>query len=427
MANRFPLIVDTSDSNKIKELPSGDNLQLSGNSIVGVESITASGTIAAATINATNITQSGTPLANVATTGNYLDLSNRPTNISSFTNDSNYISSGANVSTFVNDAGYLTTVAFADLTGKPTTIAGYGITDAATSSQGTLADSAIQPGDNISTLNNDSGYVTLAQVQSGDITIDVNNSGDLYGSVFGQDSTVLVDSITSSINLDGTIRGHVTPFQSEFWDLGSFSNRFRDAYINGQVKTTNIYSQDDTDLTIAGASIDDTLQGNSVVLIGGANTGTGNGGDVTITGGTSASGTDGKVIFTGDVDFTNAGTVDFTSTSVLLNTITSGVTAPGSAVVAGNTEINFNFSGVGSKLKVEQDAITIGSGVTVSGFVGNVTGDVTGSVFADDSTLLVDAVNSEIPGYVKIADLKTALQDGAGDYAAFKAWVLANL
>ena len=53
--------------------------------------------------------------------------------------------------------------------------------------------------------------------------------------------------------------------------------------------------------------------------------------------------------------------------------------------------------------------------------------DVHGSVFADDSSLLVDALNGEIPGYVKIADLKTALQDGAGDYAAFKSWALANL
>jgi len=53
--------------------------------------------------------------------------------------------------------------------------------------------------------------------------------------------------------------------------------------------------------------------------------------------------------------------------------------------------------------------------------------DIQGSVFADDSTLLVDGVNGTIPGYIKIADLKTALQDGAGDYAAFKAWALANL
>jgi hypothetical protein len=53
--------------------------------------------------------------------------------------------------------------------------------------------------------------------------------------------------------------------------------------------------------------------------------------------------------------------------------------------------------------------------------------DVIGSVFADDSTVLVDALTGTIPGYVSIEDLKTALQDGAGDYAAFKAWVLANL
>lgn len=56
-----------------------------------------------------------------------------------------------------------------------------------------------------------------------------------------------------------------------------------------------------------------------------------------------------------------------------------------------------------------------------------ITADIKGSVFADDSSLLVDAVTGQIPGYVKIEDLKTALQDGAGDYAAFKAWVLANL
>jgi hypothetical protein len=67
------------------------------------------------------------------------------------------------------------------------------------------------------------------------------------------------------------------------------------------------------------------------------------------------------------------------------------------------------------------------TGVFTGGITGNLTGDVIGSIFADDSTLLVDATNGEIPGYVKIADLKTALQDGAGDYAAFKTWVLANL
>ena len=39
---------------------------------------------------------------------------------------------------------YLTTVAFSDLTSKPTTLSGYGITDAATAAQGALADTALQ-------------------------------------------------------------------------------------------------------------------------------------------------------------------------------------------------------------------------------------------------------------------------------------------
>ncbi len=50
MANRFPLVLDTTDNNKIKEIQSGDNLNLTDNSIVGVQNITAIGTIDAADI-----------------------------------------------------------------------------------------------------------------------------------------------------------------------------------------------------------------------------------------------------------------------------------------------------------------------------------------------------------------------------------------
>ena len=86
-------------------------------------------------------------------------------------------------SNLTNDSGFLTTVAFADLTSKPTTISGYGITDAfngefgtltnkpttiagygitnaATSTQGALADSAVQPSDNITSLTNNAGYIS---------------------------------------------------------------------------------------------------------------------------------------------------------------------------------------------------------------------------------------------------------------------------
>ena len=44
MANRFPLIANSS-SNQIQELANADNLDLTGNNIVGVVNISASGTV----------------------------------------------------------------------------------------------------------------------------------------------------------------------------------------------------------------------------------------------------------------------------------------------------------------------------------------------------------------------------------------------
>jgi len=58
------------------------------------------------------------------------------------------------------------TVAFSDLTNTPTTLAGYGITDAATAAQGAKADSAVQPGDNVSVLANDANYVTSTSLHA---------------------------------------------------------------------------------------------------------------------------------------------------------------------------------------------------------------------------------------------------------------------
>jgi len=229
MANRYPLVIDTSDNNRLKEIPNGDNLLLTGNSITGVINITASGTVTANDVIVSgNITYQGNVLNNIATSGAYSDLTGVPTALSQFT----------------NDIGYLTTVAFNDLTSTPTTLGGYGITDAATSLQGALATTALQAGANISTLNNDSQYVTLPDLQNGVITVDVNNSGDLVGSVFADDSTVMIDSILAAVNLDGTIRGNVVPNanQHNTWDLGNDTVRFKDAYFAGAVKGSIVAS-----------------------------------------------------------------------------------------------------------------------------------------------------------------------------------------
>ena len=237
MADRYPLVVDATD-NKIKEIPSGDNLQLTGNDIIGVVDITASGNIAAAQVNATSIRKGGTEIATVATTGAYSDLTGAPSQLSDLTNDRNFLEPGDNVGILTNNVGYLTTVAFADLTDKPTTIAGYGITDAATSAQGALASTAIQPGGLISRLTNDSGFLTATDINNGTFTVDVNNTGDLIGSVFADDSTVMIDSILAAVNLDQTIRDHVKPFQDSTWDLGGSSNKFKDLYLSGKANGT---------------------------------------------------------------------------------------------------------------------------------------------------------------------------------------------
>ena len=59
MADRFPLIANTGHS-QIQELPSGDNLNLSNNSIVGV------GTVTATTVTATTFVGDGSDLTGIS-------------------------------------------------------------------------------------------------------------------------------------------------------------------------------------------------------------------------------------------------------------------------------------------------------------------------------------------------------------------------
>lgn len=82
MANRFPLILDTSDENKIKELPTGDNLDLTNSNIFNVGSIQATGTL-----TVQNVVVNGTALSDVATSGDYGDLTGTPIAFSGNYND----------------------------------------------------------------------------------------------------------------------------------------------------------------------------------------------------------------------------------------------------------------------------------------------------------------------------------------------------
>ena len=87
MANRIPLVVDTTDK-KIKELPVGDNLDLGGSGLTNV-----------GTVNATDVRINNVSFNNPFS-GDYNDLSNKPiiptvpSALSSFANDVGYLATG---------------------------------------------------------------------------------------------------------------------------------------------------------------------------------------------------------------------------------------------------------------------------------------------------------------------------------------------
>ena len=59
---------------------------------------------------------------------------------------------------------------------------------AASAAQGTLADSALQPGANVSELNNDAGYITSAQAPGTDLSYD--SATRVVSSSTGSDATI---------------------------------------------------------------------------------------------------------------------------------------------------------------------------------------------------------------------------------------------
>ena len=131
-----------------------------------------------------------------------------------------------------NTLPYSITTQFADLNGKPTTIAGYAINDAYTKAE---VDAIIE-----------------------------SPSGNLTGSVFADDSSIMIDGVAGKIvgqlevsdpfingtidttdsspititpdvlmNAGLTVGNHIIPSSNENIDLGSASARFRDLYLSG--------------------------------------------------------------------------------------------------------------------------------------------------------------------------------------------------
>ena len=224
MANRFPLVLDTTDNNKIKEIQSGDNLNLADNSIVGVQNITAIGTIDAADIRVAgnrlvaqtfaDLTDTpasfiGAPNYFVKVKADGTGLEYRPLSdlgnieIDTITVDTSIVPSTHLAGSIGTLAARFDQVAATSLYGNLRAYSGEIVFDAGT---GKISYAALQGAPRfLSEFTDDIGYLREEDLDAqlaGLFDEGQQFVTDIQGSVFGDDSTILVDAVNSIITGD---------------------------------------------------------------------------------------------------------------------------------------------------------------------------------------------------------------------------------
>jgi len=224
MANRFPLVLDTTDNNKIKEIQTGDNLYLADNSITGVQNITALGTIDAADIKVngnrlvaqafndlidTPSTFVGSPNYFVKVKSDGTGLEYRPLadlgniEIDTITVDTSIVPSVNNVGNVGTEAKKFNEIVGTSIKGNLVSYNEEIVFDATT---GKVSYAALQGAPTfLSEFTDDVGYLQTSDLNTtlaGLFDDGVPFVTDIVGSVFGDDSTMLVDSVASVITGD---------------------------------------------------------------------------------------------------------------------------------------------------------------------------------------------------------------------------------
>ncbi len=193
----------------------------------------------------------------------------------------------------------------------------------------------------ISFVYNDASNIVTATLDLSNYQGTVN-AASFKGTLVADDSTPLVDAIDGKIFLDGTVKGNIVPDANETYDIGSASFRFRDLYLSG------------SSIKLGNATIN--AVGSAVNLPVGSTIG-------------------GEPLNAPSQLTEISANVIADDSTVIVNTTTKVVTAGGGFV--GNLTGNI-------------------SGNVTGNLTGFVLGDVKGSIFADDSTLLVDGVSASI-------------------------------
>lgn len=224
MANRFPLVIDTGDGNKIKELPAGDNLNLRENNIVNVQDINALGTI-----NAAVVTVNGEKLV----AQNFADLSDTPSSyagsedyfvkvnedgtglefrpitdignidLDTVTVTEDILPAVTNTGSVGTDVQKFQRVTANELKGSLLTFNGQTVFDAET---GKITYAALQGApSNLSEFTDDIGFLRTSDLDDSLSSLfgdGATFTTDIQGSVFGDDSTMIIDGVAGVVTGD---------------------------------------------------------------------------------------------------------------------------------------------------------------------------------------------------------------------------------
>lgn len=395
MANRYPLILDITDGNKIKELPADDNLYLRNNSIEEVQDINALGTI-----NAAAITIAGQPLV----AQSFTDLADTPSDYTNSADSFVKVNSTGTGLVFadVGNLGNITVDNMTVNTGNILPLADgqsqiglinqrfwkvhaqnlYGslrgfdgtvVFDAATNR---ISYAAVYGAPtSLSEFTNDMGFLDGPGIEDAIAAALASGSfdTDLVGSVFGDDSTLLVDGVNSVLKTYKLERAGATDGQALVWS--DSNGRWEPGAAVGE----------GVDLTAFSVGPEGTASGNGSLTY--ENT-TGvftytppdleNFGNITA-----------ESITADTLEFTGAGVVTIESGSNLVLNAAGGI----GDIVATGSRITNVADPIGlqdAATKSYVDAVFIGGGVAFY------EGDMKGSVFADDSGLIVDGINKQI-------------------------------
>jgi hypothetical protein len=190
MANRFPLIVNTTSGNSVQELPSGDFLDLSNSGIANSGNITVSGIVSATgNVSGNYILGNGSQLSGIITSVS--SLSNGTSNVDA-------TSSGGNVTVGVggtsNVAVFATTGVF--ITGVVS--ASGNVTGGNINTAGVVSATGNVSGGNLNVTGNivDTGPMSLVTAASGNVNLAPNGTNVLIATTTGA-------NITGTLNATG--------------------------------------------------------------------------------------------------------------------------------------------------------------------------------------------------------------------------------